>query len=227
MSGDWLTIEELRAHWHLDLVLAYIRGSLSERGADDPHRLLRAAREHGLELDPFKRSRVLPRVAAVMGMLQSLAPSSLVDLGTGRGRLLWQVLETMPALGVVTVDQDAMHLNRIEAMRAGGIERVCGIVADVERVPLPDRSADVVTALEILEHATNPAKVAGEAVRLARRFLIISVPSVTDDNPGHLHLFDAPALEALLYGAGARRVTVRQVPGHYVVLADVGGERDG
>ena len=33
-------------------------------------------------------------------------------------------------------------------------------VANVERVPLPDRCADVVTALEILEHAAEPEQVA-------------------------------------------------------------------
>ena len=68
---------------------------------------------------------------------------------------------------------------------------------------------------------------AREALRLARRFLIISVPSAKDDNPEHIHLFDAPTLEALLYGAGARRVTVRQVPGHYLALADARDQGEG
>jgi ubiquinone/menaquinone biosynthesis C-methylase UbiE len=160
-------------------------------------------------------------------MTRSFAPGSLVDLGTGRGRLLWQLLETMPELDIVTVDRDPRHVERIEAMRAGGIARLRSIVGDVENVPLPDRSADGVTALEVLEHADNPEQVAREALRLARRFLIISVPSVRDDNPEHIHLFDAPTLEALLYGAGARRVTVRQVPGHYLALAGTRGRGDG
>jgi hypothetical protein len=220
MDERWLSVEELRAHWHLDLVLAYVRGASPGLTEDDPGRLLSAARERGLDLDPFKRSRTLPRISAVMAMLYSLAPSSLVDLGTGRGRLLWQLLETMPALDIVTVDQDPTHVGRVEAMRAGGIPQVRGIVANVESVPLPACSADGVTALEILEHASDPERVAREALRLARRFLIISVPSVQDDNPDHIHVFDARALASLLTGAGARRVFVRQVPGHFIALAD-------
>ena len=220
MDEPSFSVDELRAHWHLDLVLAYARGALPDLTEDDPGRLLSAARERGLDLDPFKRSRILPRVAAVMAMLYSLAPSSLVDLGTGRGRLLWQLLETMPSLDIVTIDRDPTHVARVEAMRAGGIDRVRGIAANVEDVPLPERCADGVTALEILEHASDPAQVVLEALRLARRFLIISVPSTQDDNPDHIHLFDAPALESLLVGAGARRVSVRQVPGHFIALAD-------
>jgi 2-polyprenyl-3-methyl-5-hydroxy-6-metoxy-1,4-benzoquinol methylase len=227
MREPHLSIEELRAHWHLDLVLAYVRGRLPGLAEDDPERLLLAAREHSLNLDPFKRSRILPRVREVLAMIKSLAPASLLDLGTGRGRLLWQLFETMPTLAIDTVDQDASHVERIEAIRAGGISRVRGIVASVEDVPLPDRAADGVTALEVLEHATNPDSVAREALRLARRFLIISVPSKPDENPEHLRLFDPPTLEALFYGCGARRVAVRQVPGHYIALVNARSEHHG
>ena len=212
--------DELRAHWHLDVALAYVRGSLPDLAEDDPQRLLTLPRERGLDLDPFKRSRRLPRIQAVQAMLRSFGPATLVDLGTGRGRHLWPLLETLPTLDVTTVDQDARHVARIEAVRLGGIERLRGLLANVEAVPLPDRSADGVTALEVLEHAADPARVACEAVRLARRFLIMSVPSRPDDNPEHVRLFDAATLASLLSAAGARRVTVQQVPGHYVALAD-------
>lgn len=178
MSVSQLSVDELRERWHLELVLAYVRGALPDLIEGDPHQLLSAGREHGLDLDPFKRSRVLPRVREALAMIRSFAPSNLVDLGTGRGRLLWQLLETMPELDIVTVDRASRHVERIEAMRIGGIARLRGIVADVENVPLPDRSADGVTALEVLEHADNPEKVAREALRLARRFLIISVLSI-------------------------------------------------
>ena len=65
------------------------------------------------------------------------------------------------------------------------------------------------------------------AERVGYRAVVATVPSHEDDNPEHIHLFDAPALEALLYGVGARRVTVQQVPGHYIALVDVGGEHVG
>jgi SAM-dependent methyltransferase len=215
------SLDELRVHWHLDLALAYVRGSVPALDGDDPSSVLRAARERGLNLDPFKRSRMLPRVHEVLAMLRSLAPTSLIDLGTGRGRLLWHLLDTMPALEIVTVDREPAHVDRIEALRAGGVERVRGVLAEVEEVPLPNDSADVVTALEVFEHVHQPALLAREVARLARRFAIISVPSQADENPEHIHLLGPASLESLLLEAGARRVTFRQVPGHLIALADL------
>lgn len=216
---------ELRQHWHLDLVLAFVRGSLATLDASEPAAILDAGRQHGLNLDPFKRSRTLPRVREVLAMLHSLAPDSIVDLGTGRGRLLWQLLESMPHLQITTVDRDPIHVGRVDALHHGGISQVRGLLADLESVPLSDRAADVVTALEVFEHLHRPELVAREAVRLARRFLIISVPSRADENPEHIHLLDASRLEALLLQAGARRVTFRETPGHLIALAQTGPAR--
>ena len=78
MYDERLSDEELLAHWHLDLVLAYVRGAIHGLAEDDPRRLLSAAREHGL--DPFRRSRILPRVREALAMIRSFAPNSLVDL---------------------------------------------------------------------------------------------------------------------------------------------------
>jgi 2-polyprenyl-3-methyl-5-hydroxy-6-metoxy-1,4-benzoquinol methylase len=75
-----------------------------------------------------------------------------------------------------------------------------------------------VTVLEVLEHVEDPLAVAREAVRVARRFVIASVPSKEDDNSGHIRPFDARSLSALFAEAGARRVSVEYVPGHMVCL---------
>jgi hypothetical protein len=56
MDESGLSVDELRQHWHLELVLAYVRGTLPNLTEGDPHQLLSAGRGSGLDLDPFKRS---------------------------------------------------------------------------------------------------------------------------------------------------------------------------
>ena len=72
---------------------------------------------------------------------------------------------------------------------------------DAAAVPLPDRCADTVTALPLLEHLPTNAidAVLDEAVRLARQRVVIAVPF--EDEPrdcyGHIQRFDLPSLELL------------------------------
>jgi ubiquinone/menaquinone biosynthesis C-methylase UbiE len=92
---------------------------------------------------------------------------------------------------------------------------------DVTRLAFADDSFDAVTFLEVLEHLTRPAQALAEAVRVARRFVIVSVPSKPDDNPEHIHLFDSATLEVMLRDAGAKRVNVQFVLNHIVATAGV------
>ncbi len=75
--------------------------------------------------------------------------------------------------------------------------------------------------LEVLEHVPDTAAALRSALRVARRFAIVSVPSRPDDNPEHIHLFSAARLTSLLCEHGAARVTIEQVPGHLIAVARV------
>ena len=110
----------------------------------------------------------------------------------------------------------------IRAVRAGGVDNLTAIHGDAPRLPLEDGRFDVVTLLEVLEHIPDTARALAEVVRVARRFVVLSVPSKPDDNPEHIHLFDAERLERQLCAAGAARVTFDYVPGHIVGVAKVG-----
>jgi ubiquinone/menaquinone biosynthesis C-methylase UbiE len=93
---------------------------------------------------------------------------------------------------------------------------------DATALALADRAADVVTVLEVLEHLTEPTAAVREAVRVARRAVIATVPSHPDDNPEHIHLFAPAQLEAMLRAAGATRVSIDHVLNHMVAIAMVG-----
>ena len=107
----------------------------------------------------------------------------------------------------------------IQRVADGGVINLSAARADVTDLPFADRSFDVVTMLEVLEHIPDTAAALRSVLRVARRFVLLSVPSRLDDNPEHIHLFDNATLERLLTSAGARRVTFDGVLNHRIALA--------
>lgn len=204
------------------LAAAYVRGKLDDLAPRlSPEGTIAAGLARGLRLHKFKRNAELPRVRKVLGILRGLAPSSLLDVGSGRGTFLWPLLDAFPGLEVTAVDINPVRVADIAAVGAGGLANLRARRADAAALGVEDDCADVVTALEVLEHLPSPAKAAAEAVRAARRYVVASVPSKEDENPEHLHLFDRRGFESLLLDAGARGVKVEFVLNHMIAVAKV------
>ena len=99
------------------------------------------------------------------------------------------------------------------------------ICCDAARVPLPDRDADTVTVVHLLEHLTPGAdEVLEEALRLARRQVVVAVPF--EDEPracyGHIQRFDIAALSRLAVRLRQRhsglRAGVHEYHGGWLIL---------
>ena len=166
------------------------------------------AKELGLKPHRFERSGELLRVRRVLGALAGLMPTELLDIGTGRGAFLWPLMDRFPELPVTCVDPLEHRVERLRQVRHGGIETLTPLVGDVTTLPFPDAAFDGVTILEVLEHLPHPERAVAELVRVARRFVVASVPSKPDDNPEHLRLYTADTLTELFQSAG-RPVAVR------------------
>jgi hypothetical protein len=67
----------------------------------------------------------------------------------------------------------------------------------------------------------QPALAAAEAVRIARKFIVASVPSKEDDNPEHIQLFSRDSFTALWMAAGARGVDIQYVLNHMIAVVKV------
>lgn len=191
-------------------------------GEMGPEAVIAAGQAAGLRLYRFKRNAELPRVRASLGVLKSLSPESLLDVGTGRGTFLWPLLEALPSLPVTAIDTDPIRARDLGAVHAGGIGRFRAVRADVRQLPFREDAFDVVTVLEVLEHLHDPERAAAEVVRVARRAVVASVPSREDDNPGHVHVLDRERLAVAFRSAGARRVSSTAVRGHVLVVAGLG-----
>ena len=213
--------QNLADGYYLDLAAAFVRATLAVPDTP-PSDLIRLGLLAGLRLHKFKRTAELPRVRRVLGILRGLGPNGLLDVGSGRGVFLWPLLDHFPGIPVIAIDRNPQHLADIRTVAAGGVSDLAAVAMDVHRLAVADRSVDVVTILEVLEHLADPARAIREVTRVARRFVIASVPSHEDRNPEHIHLFDQTALGGLFSTAGAERVNYEYVRGHLIAVARVG-----
>jgi SAM-dependent methyltransferase len=218
-EGDPTT--DFTRRFYLEPAAAFVRHALPEAPAGTPKELLQLGLRAGLRLHRFKRTADLPRVRKVLGILRGIGPQSILDVGSGRGVFLWPLLDAFPRVPVIAIDRSAHRIAQLQAVAAGGLIRLRPLIADVHRLGLADKSVDVVTFLEVLEHVERPAVAVAEALRVTRRFVVLSVPSKEDDNPEHIHLFTRGSLEKLLYAAGAARVSFDGVINHRIAVVRI------
>lgn len=220
------------------LKYAYIRGASKRTGVpalskdllekplmelteSDREILEKAGREAELKLYRFKNMGELPRVQKAIGFLKGVWPESLLDVGSGRGVFLFPFLEEFPFVPVTSVDILDYRVEFLQDIALGGIENLTAIQENICSWNAPDKSFDVVTMLEVLEHIPEVEKAIMNAVRLAKRYVVVSVPSKEDDNPEHIHLLTKEILTDLFTRAGAKNLHFDGVNGHLFMTARV------
>lgn len=171
----------------------------------------------------FKVKDDLPRVQVVLGFLQGIIPTgmcnSLLDVGSGRGVFLFPLLREFPYLEVTSLDILPHRVELLQCLHDGGIANLHPIQANICSWDAPDKSFDVVTMLEVMEHIPDTEAVVRNAVRLARSYIIVSVPSKPDDNSEHIHLFSKEDLKSLFLQHGCSKVKFMSVTNHTVMVA--------
>ena len=211
----------LSERYYVELAAAFVRGHRPDAPPVSAEEVVGWGRGQGLRIHKFKRNAELPRVRRVLGILRSMQPDTLVDVGSGRGTFLWPLLASFPGVQVTAVDHSDVRARDLGAVRRGGVERLEVVQADAQVLPLEDRSADVVTLLEVLEHLPEPSRAAERALAIARRHVIATVPSKADDNPEHIQLFSQKSLGALFLDAGAEAVAIEHIHGHILAVVKV------
>lgn len=183
--------------------------------------ILQAGEAAGLRMYHFKKKDILPRVKAVMGFLKGVQPQSLLDVGSGRGVFLFPFLKEFPWVAVTSVDILPHRVQMLQNMADGGISQLTALEKNICHWQGEANLYDVVTLLEVLEHIPDVQQAVTNAVTLAKRYVVVSVPSKPDDNPEHIHLLTKAVLTELFANAGCSKLHFSGVNGHLILVAAV------
>ena len=145
-----------------------------------------------------------------------LAPRArYADLGIGDGMLTLMLAQV--ASQVTAVDLSEPMLNQLaNRARQSGFENIECIQGDIEDLPLPDATHDVVVASQALHHANVPSRCLKEAYRIlvpGGKLLIIDLLAHTEEwvreKLQHIHLgFTENGLEKEILSVGFENVHV-------------------
>lgn len=125
--------------------------------------------------------------------------SRLIDLGSCFG--FFPLRMARHGMDVLATDLNANAMRLLTQVSARLQRPLTTMPCDAAEVPLPDGSADTVTALHLVEHLPDPMvdAIVAEAVRLARRRVVLAVPF--EDRPrecyGHVQRFDIERLRLM------------------------------
>lgn len=180
----------------------------------------------GQKLYPFKTGKAeLPRVRRVLSFLHGIEFETLLDVGSGRGVFLLPFLEEFPQVQVTSLDLLDKRVTFLNELAAGGYSQLKAYSKNICDQPFAADSFDVVTLLEVLEHIPEVEKAVAAAVKMAKQYVVVTVPSKPDDNPEHIHLLTTDILTRLFTDAGCTKLHFSGVNGHLFLVA-AKGERE-
>ena len=229
----------MESYTYKDLASAYVRGCATKGKLSLPEELVRQPLESltddqkdelvscgkaaELKMHYFKEKDQLPRVQLVMGFLRGMVSSgqitSVLDVGSGRGAFLFPLLTTFPELDISSIDILPHRVDLLHSMELGGLDNLHAMERNLCEWDAPSGSFDAVTLLEVLEHIPDVEKAVANAVRIAGKYLVVTVPSKADDNPEHIHLFTKNMLSDMFLKAGCSKVKFDSVLNHLFMVA--------
>lgn len=185
--------------------------------------IVAAGEQTGQKLYPFKTGKAeLPRVRRVLSFLHGVEFETLLDVGSGRGVFLLPFLEEFPHVQVTSLDLLDKRVTFLNELAAGGYSQLTACNKNICDQPFAEDSFDVVTLLEVLEHIPEVDRAVAAAVKMAKQYVVVTVPSKPDDNPEHIHLLTKDALTELFTNAGCTKLHFSGVNGHLFLVAAKG-----
>lgn len=229
-AGLWEDVlEENRTGPELQADLAGLEALRERRKLESRAYFDRVAAAFGEQILPGRTWEGLARA-----VLQLAPRGRYADLGIGDGLLTLMLAEVAKSVTAVDISPEMLAQLRARAAKQG-ITNIETVEGEIEDLPLPDASFDVVVLSQALHHAVHPVRALGEARRIlvpGGRLLVIDLLAHTEewvrDQLQHVHLgFTEVALTELLAEGGFERTLVRRAardpqPPHFMTLVATG-----
>jgi 2-polyprenyl-3-methyl-5-hydroxy-6-metoxy-1,4-benzoquinol methylase len=122
--------------------------------------------------NPIQRALIGNFQRRFLTVLGSVQPQSVLEMGCGEGFLLTSIKKQFPNIPLLGQDN-------LDVALAAGKEIFPDLDlqhGDIYHINQPDHSWDVVIASEVLEHLDHPDAAIKEMKRVAKRYLLLSVP---------------------------------------------------
>ncbi|CAN5501853.1 mycofactocin oligosaccharide methyltransferase MftM [soil metagenome] len=155
---------------------------------------------------------------------QLVAGHQLIDLGSCFG--FFPLRMAQHGIDVLATDLSIPTMGLLDQVSDRLRRPVRTLSCNAATVPLPDGAADTVTALHLIEHLApeQADAVLDEALRLARRRVVVAVPFEEEPRAcyGHVRRFDLGTLHGMAMRLCANRsgltATVSELHGGWLVL---------
>ena len=123
---------------------------------------------------------------------------------------------------VTSLDLLDKRVTFLNELASGGYSQLTAYNKNICDQPFPENTFDVLTLLEVLEHIPEVEKAIAAAVRMAKQYVVVTVPSKPDDNPEHIHLLTKDILTKLFADAGCNKLHFSGMNGHLFLVAAKG-----
>lgn len=110
-------------------------------------------------------------LAVLENQLMRINPATVIEVGMGEGEIIQRLAALLPDATVAGIDLPDTDL--VASWTENGLRAVAG---DAYGLPFADKCADLVMAIEVLEHLENPGAALKEMDRVGRNKFLFSVP---------------------------------------------------
>jgi ubiquinone/menaquinone biosynthesis C-methylase UbiE len=157
-------------------------------------------------MNPISRYLMRGFIGSLKELIAQTEGGTVLEVGCGEG-YIQEILSTSGFSSLLAFDIDMPIV--VDARRRHPSSNY--FVANGEQIPVPTKSCDLAMAIEVLEHVPDPDKVLAEMKRVARKYVIVSVPrepiwrvlnlargkyiSSVGNTPGHIQHWSAGGFE--------------------------------